>query len=191
MLVADGGGGGTVSIYGNTSGIPGDARDPPDFPPVSVHSWNERARAVTAPGSSYGDTPDYFVDFAFSWSELAAVGIGPATPVRVWAATSSGSATTGMTGDFACRATGAPTLSTSWPGTAPDPGQDSDGDGFSDATEIQNGTDPYDSGSHPAGGGDIPQLAGGGGCNHGPGGILTLSLMLASVLVTRRRLSRR
>ncbi len=121
MLAADGGGGGTVSIYLNTSGTPGDARDPPDFPSVSVHPWNERARAVAAPGSSYGGTPDYFVDFAFSWSELAGVGIGPATPVRVWAATSSGSATTGMTGDFACVAGGAPTLSTAWPATAPDP----------------------------------------------------------------------
>lgn len=192
MLLADGGGAGTISIYRNTSGTPGDARDPPDSPPVSAHSWAERARAVTAPGSLYGVTTDYFVDFAFSWSELAQVGIGPATPVRVWAATSSGSVTTsGMNGDFACRYGVAPTLNAAWPGTAPDPVQDSDGDGFSDATEIQNGTDPYDSGSHPAGGGDVPHLAGGGGCNHGPGGIVTLSFMLASVLLTRRWLSRR
>ncbi len=191
MLVADGGDG-TVSIYRNTSGTPGDARDAPDSPAASVYAWSLRARSVTAPGSSYGDTPDYFVDCAFSWSDLAAVGIGPATPVRVWAATtSSGTATNGMTGDFACRTGGAPTLSNAWPGTAPDPGQDSDGDGFSDATEIQNGTDPYDAGSHPPGGGDIPQLAGGGGCNHGPGGILTLSFMLASVWLTRRWFSRR
>jgi hypothetical protein len=190
MLVADGGGSGTVAMYRNTSSTPGDARDPPDPSPVAVYSWTTRARSTTAPGSAYGSTPDYFVDFALSWSDLAAVGIGATTPVRVWAATASSSATNGMTGDFACRNGGAPTLGSPWPGTAPDPGQDSDGDGFSDATEIQNGTDPNDSGSHPAGGGDVPRLAGGGGCQHGTAGIAALAAVVALVVPrTRRRLS--
>ncbi len=144
MLVADGGLG-TVSIYRNTSGTPGDAYDPPDVPAVSFHSWNERARSVTAPGSTYGGTTDYFVDTAFSWSDLAAVGIGPATLVRVWAATSSNSitASNGLNGDFACRNGGAPTLDNSWLATTPDPGQE-------------------------------PRLAGGGGCHHGTAGIAAL-----------------
>ena len=190
MLVADGGAG-TVSIYPNTSGTPGDARDPPDSSPVSVATWTARARSVTAPGSGYGGAPDYFVDAAFSWSDLAAVGIGPTTPVRVWAATSS-TATTGMTGDFACRSGGAPTLGNAWPGTASDPGRDSDGVGFTDATEIHDGTNPNDSGSHPAGGGDVPRLAGGGGCHHGAAGVPALAAAGAFlVLATWRRMGRR
>jgi Synergist-CTERM protein sorting domain-containing protein len=185
MLVADGGAG-TVSIYRNTSGTPGDARDPPDSPAVSVYSWSLRARSVPAPGSAYGGTADWFVDFAYSWSDLAAVGIGPATPVRVWAATSS-TATTGMTGDFACRNGGAPTLDGAWPGTAADPGHDGDGDGFSDATEIQNGTDPNDGNSHPSGAGDVPRLAGGGGCQHGAAALPALAAVVPMLLLRRRR----
>jgi len=189
MLLADGGAG-TVSIYRNATGTPGDARDPPDLPAVSVMSWSLRARSVTAPGSAYGGGPDYFVDYAFSWSDLAAVGIGPTTPVRVWAATSS-TATTGMTGDFACRNGGAPDLGSAWPGTASDPAQDSDGDGFTDATEIQDGTDPGDPGSHPAGPGDVPRLAGGGGCHHGAAGIPALAaVFLFLVMRASRRLRR-
>ncbi len=159
MLVADGGLG-TVSIYRNTSGTPGDAHDPPDVPAVSVYSWSQRARSVTAPDSLYDGTPDYFVDTAFSWSDLAAVGLAPSTPVRVWAATSTNpiSASNGLNGDFACRAGGAPTLDDSWIVTTPDPLQE-------------------------------PHLAGGGGCRHGTAGIAALMAvvpLLASL--ARRRL---
>jgi hypothetical protein len=191
MLVADGGTG-TVSVYRNTTGIPGDARDPPDSEPASVASWSLRARSATASGSAYGGSADYFVDAAFSWPELQAVGIGPTTPVRVWAATASNDAASGMTGDFACRNGGAPTLGEAWPGTALDPAQDSDGDGFSDATEVQDGTDPSDAGSHPPGPGDVPSLAGGGGCQHGSSGLPALAAAAAvGVLATWRRVRRR
>jgi Bacterial TSP3 repeat len=186
MLAADGGAG-TVSIFRNTAGTPGDARDAPDVPPVQVDSWSVRARSVIAPGSSYGGTPDWFVEFAFAWADLAAVGIGPETPVRVWAATSSASPGAGMTGDFACRATGAPVLGASWPRTTPDPAQDTDGDGFTDATEIQSGTDPHDPASHPAGAGDAPKLGGGGGCGHGEGGVGALAVAAAMLAYALRR----
>lgn len=190
MLIADGGPR-TVSIYRNTSGVPGDARDPPDSPAVSVQSFSLRARAVAAPGSAYGGDADYFVDSAFSWSDLASVGITPTTPVRVWAATAS-TATNGMTGDFACWAGGAPDLGSTWPGTAPDPNHDTDDDGFSDAAEVEHGTDPNDPGSHPAGGGDVPRLAGGGGCDGGAAGIPALAALAALLLLGtgRRRLGR-
>jgi len=184
MLLADGGAG-AVSIFRNTSGTPGDLRDPPDSPASSSYGWDLRARSVTAPGSTYGDTPDYFVDLAFSWSDLAAVGIAPTTPVRVWAATSS-TASAGMNGDFACRSGGAPSAGSDWPRTVADPGPDSDGDGFSDATEVQSGTDPDDAASRPSG---EPKLAGGGGCHHGPAGIPAVGALLALALRARRRSS--
>jgi len=188
MLLADGGTG-EVSIHRNTSGTPGDLRDPPDSPASSSYEWDLRARSVTAPGSSYGATPDYFVDLAFSWPDLADVGIDPTSLVRVWAATSStGTASAGMTGDFACRSGGAPSVDSAWPRTVPDPVSDSDGDGFSDATEVQSGTDPNDAASRPTGGGE-PRLAGGGGCHGGSAGIPALGVLLALALRARRRSS--
>ena len=188
MLLADGGAG-TVDIFRNTSGTPGDLRDPPDPSPASSSPWALRARSVATPGSSFGGNPDYFVDMAFSWSDLQAVGIAPTTPVRVWAATSS-TASAGMNGDFACRSGGAPSAGSAWPRTVPDPGPDSDGDGFSDATEVQSGTDPNDASSHPTGGGE-PRLAGGGGCHSGPAGIPAVGILLALALRARRRSSER
>ena len=113
---------GTVSIYRNTTGTPGDPRDAPDLPAVSSLPWSSRARSIVAPGSSYGSDADYFLDLAYSWADLAAVGIGPSTPMRVWAATST-ALETGLNGDFACRAGYAPTLENSWIVTTPDPSQ--------------------------------------------------------------------
>jgi uncharacterized protein (TIGR03382 family) len=184
MLVGDGGAG-TVSIHQNTSGLPGDLRDPPESQ-AAVQAWDARARSVTAPGSGFGGTADHFVDLAFSWSDLASVGIGPTTPVRVWAATSTGAAI-GMNGDFACQSGGPPAVDSTWPETVADPWRDSDSDGFSDATEVENGTDPGAAGSHPAGGGDIPRLAGGGGCQHGTAGLLAFAGLLVLALRVRRR----
>jgi len=191
MLLADGGSG-TVDIFRNTSGTPGDLRDPPDPSPASSSPWDPRARSVTAPGSSFAGNPDYFVDVAFSWTDLDAVGVRPTSVVRVWAATSSSAntASTGMTGDFACRSGGAPGPADAWPRTVSDPGPDSDGDGFSDATEVQSGTDPNDASSRPTGGGE-PKLAGGGGCHSGPAGIPAVGILLALALRARRRSSER
>jgi hypothetical protein len=188
MLLADGGAG-AVSIYQNTSVTPGNLRDPPDPTPVTPSSaWDLRARSELAPGSSSGGNPDYFVDVAFSWTDLDAVGVRPTSVVRVWAATSSSANTpsTGMTGDFACRSGGAPGPADAWPRTVSDPGPDSDGDGFSDASEVESGTNPNDPNSRPTSGGE-PKLAGGGGCHSGPAGIPAVGILLALALRARRR----
>jgi hypothetical protein len=185
VLLAADGGTQTVSIYTNTTSQPGDARDPPDAPALMVYTWTDRAGTQAAPASSFGGTPDYFVDFAFPWTDLALVGITPSTPLRVWAASAT-SASNGMNGDFACWNGGADVaLGDDWPRTVGDPGQDSDGDGFSDATEIEHGTDPFDVRSQPG-----ASLAGGGGCHHGSSGALALAFAFASLLWARRRAAR-
>lgn len=184
LLGADGGTQ-TVSIYRNTTSIPGDARDPPDATAFMVYAWSDRAGAPLATGSSFGGGADYFVDFAFSWTDLAAVGITPTSPLRVWAASTT-TIPNGMNGDFACWVGGTGVaLGGDWPRTTGDPAQDSDGDGFSDAIELEHATDPFDRRSQPG-----ASLAGGGGCHHGSSGALALALALASLLWARARAAR-
>jgi hypothetical protein len=93
-----------------------------------------------------------------------------------------------MTGDFACRSGGPPGPEDAWPRTVADHDADSDGDGFSDASEVESGTNPNDPNSHPTGGGE-PKLAGGGGCHSGPAGIPAVGILLALALRARRRYS--
>jgi hypothetical protein len=175
----------TVALHKNTSTtLPNDPADPPDTPPVKTWPYTANARSVTAAGSSFGGNSDFYLDMAVPWADLEPLGVKPATPVVAWAVTSTNS--TVLNGDFACfdDATGSPKLSESAPSrTVLDPGADSDGDGFTDANEFANGTDPNNASSRPGGTPDARVLSGGGGCAAAPG----LVALLALLALRRRR----
>jgi len=177
----------TVSVFSNdTITLDNDPSDPADEPPIVVYDWADVGR-VAAAGSDFGGDPDAYLDMAVAWNDLESIGMSPVTPIRTWAASSSQANT--LDGDFACHdgTTGDPVLDD----TVSDPedvSPDSDGDGFSDAAEMDAGTDPNDPADFP----DVDptgatDLEGGGGCSTSgttPSSWLTLLLL---ALVTRRR----
>jgi MYXO-CTERM domain-containing protein len=161
------GGSGAVELARNdTVATPDDLADPPDDPPATSLPFADRGRAIDADGAGFGGDPDRFLDLAVRWDELDAIGLGPLTPVSVWAATSESGEV--LDGDVACHdgAGGAPTLG---------------GTGSDEATPDPAG---------PGADGDGPRLEGGGGCavGHGGGGGLAVVGLLA--LVARRRRER-
>lgn len=184
LMVVDGVGdaGGDVALYRNTTTtLANDPGDPADEPPVAIYDFATHGRSAPA-GSSYGDTPDRFLDFAVPWDDLVALGFDRDTPTYVWAASSS--TATSLNGDFACHdgASGEPSLDEiASDGTVADPAVDSDGDGFTDAQEAAAGTDPNDPNAFPA-----SRLEGGGGCNSGGGGPATAALALLLALAKQR-----
>jgi len=174
MVVASGvaGSAGTVKVYRNTAtALPNDPNDPADLPFVATYDFVMNARTLTAPGSMYGSSPDFFLDFAVPWSALTPLGLDRNTPTYVWAATSS--AASNLDGDIACHngAGGPATLS----GTVSDP------------TTGDPAQDPVG----PVGTG---QLEGGGGCSTGgtgsPLGTLGALALFARLAVRRRRTQR-
>lgn len=183
LIMADGTGGtgGVVALYRNTATTsPNDPADPADAPPVASYEFATHGRSAPA-DSSYGDTPDRFLDFAVPWADLMPLGVDRDTPILVWAASSSTAAS--LDGDFACHdgATGDPALDDlASDGAVPDPVVDSDGDGFTDDEEAAEGTDPNDPNDIPA-----SRLEGGGGCNTGGSDPATpaLALLLALALL--------
>lgn len=183
----------TVTFYKNSTTTQlNDPTDPPDEPAVKSYEAATHARSVPA-GTTWGDNDDFFLDFAIPWVDLEPIGLTPSTPVVVWAATSSTSTT--LNGDFACwdDAKGSPTLSSTAAGrTVLDPGVDSDADGYSDAREYADGTDPRDPSSRPTGTPDARQLAGGGGCSIGSegagAGATVIVLLVVALMALRRRL---
>ena len=168
IAAAGTGAGRRVTIYRNTeTAVPDDVTDPPDEPAVASYPFSEKARSVEAPGSSWGAGPDYFLEFAVPWRDLEPLGVTPTSVVGAWLTTSS--SPNGWNGDFACHdgRTGTPTFSE----TAPDkivldPFVDSDGDGFTDQTEFDNGSNPTEPESFPTPDGrpDALLLRGGAGC---------------------------
>jgi hypothetical protein len=192
VLIMASGLSGQVILYRNSATtLANNPNDPADLPPVAAYGFQTNGLSVVAPGSAYGGNGDYFVEMAVPWSDLALVGVFPTTRVRVWA----GSSTTddSLDGDLACHGAGAATLSglASDP-TVPDPGIDSDGDGFPDAVEVTAGTNPNDPNSHPAGPSSTIVYEGGGGCSiGGPVARLTDLLVLGLALLPLRLLRRR
>lgn len=198
LILVDGGPK-TVSVYRNSAmTVPNDPSDPPDTPAVASFPFATHAHVSVAPSSRYGGDDDWFLDVAVPWSTLEPLGITRTTPLVVWAATSS---TTGrLDADWACHdgASGAPKLSTiAPPKTTLDPALDTDGDGWSNAIEVANGTNPNDPTSKPSGtppplgGAEDPVLAGAGGCTFvaGPARSTTLLFALCALAVgmVRRR----
>ena len=184
---------GTIQLYRNTTTtLPDDPADLPDMPAVKTYPLTTHARTVSAAGPGFGGNADYFLDVAIPWSDLQSVGVNLTTTVTAWIATSSNSNT--LNGDFACwdNSLGRPTLSGVTVGTTTlDPRVDSDGDGFTDATEIAAGTDPHDPKSHPSGTPDAMAYAGGGGCSSaGATAPWILGLVLLAVLSQLQRRGR-
>jgi hypothetical protein len=169
-----------IELYRNSSTtLPNDPNDPADDPPIATYPFSTSGATVVAAGSSYGGDPDYFLELAIPWTDLALVGVTPTTPIVAWAASSS--TATSLNGDFACHdpATGPPELSVIAPDpTVLDPGVDSDGDGWPDADEVARGTDPADASR-------FPLYRGGGGCAAGEGALLAL-LGAFAALASRR-----
>ncbi len=174
LILVDGvgGGPGAVEVFKNTTiTITNSGTDPADTPPVATFPFANNARAVTAPGTTNGGTPDFFLDFAVPWTALQPLGLDHATRTYVWAASSD--AANALTGDFACHdeGSGPATLD----GTA------------SDQTTGDPANDPNGSGSGGSGTNGPYHLEGGGGCAAGgsPG-----ALAMIAVLALRRRRQR-
>jgi hypothetical protein len=169
MVIVDGTAGpaaASVALLRNTATTSGNVpSDPADAPAVATYPLAMNARSIPAPGSSFGGTGDFFLDFAVPWSALVPLGLGRTTPTHVWAGTST--VANALDGDLACHdgATGAARLdATASDRTTGDPAQD------------------------PAGGpGGTGQLEGGGGCAAGGAGAPSSALALALVLLARRR----
>jgi hypothetical protein len=189
LLLVDGVGD-KLSAFNNTQvELINDPSDPPDEPAVLSYEIGANVRSLVAAGSSFDNDDDFFLDIAIPWADLAQVDLTPNTPIVVWAATSS--TATQLNGDLACfddsQNNGDGNLDDSGSSrTVLDPNVDTDGDGFTDNTELQNGSDPRDLASRPPGNPDANFLAGGGGCAFGGGQAPILLL----ILLARTRRSR-
>jgi hypothetical protein len=180
-----------VLLYENTEvTLIDDPTDPPDAVAFAEHPLAERTRSGEAGSSTYGDDADYFLDVAVSWDELATVGLSRTSPLVAWYATSS--TDTSLNGDFACHdGTSGRDKSLSeaaGSGTVLDPEADTDGDGYTDAVEVETGTDPTDGGSVPE---DLPLdallLEGGGGCASAGGAAFPSGALVGLLAALRRR----
>ena len=179
----------TVAVFSNdTITLDNDPSDPADDPPVAVYDWADVGRVVAA-GSDFGGDGDTYLDMAVLWEDLQAVGMTPITPVRTWAGSSSQPNT--LDGDFACHdgTSGDPVLDETV-SDEEDVSPDSDDDGFSDAEEMDAGSDPNDPDSVPDGvdPNGPTELEGGGGCSStGGGGSASLLLTLVLLALMRSR----
>lgn len=171
MVLVDGIGGpaGTVSLLRNTATtVRNDPSDPADQPAAATYPFAMNARTLVAPGSTYGDNADYFLDIAVPWPALRPLGLDRDTITQVWAATSS--VATGFNGDLACHdGTGGPAR---LDGAASD-------ETTGDPTMDPNG----------GGGGGTGRLEGGGGCTAGRAGTSSAvpAFVLLLLALTRRR----
>ncbi len=215
VLVLADGVAGQVVLFDNTEvTIDDDPTDPADLPPVAVYEYADAGDSVEA-DSAFGGDEDFFLDVAVPWADLEPLGLFPDSEIHVWAASSESADR--LDGDFACHdgASGAPGGDdTASDLTVADPDIDSDGDGFSDAEEVEEGSDPEDPDDTPEGTGgddggdagdgdggvDEPRLEGGAGCAAAggePGALCVLALLLLlagarrASLSSQRRLSRR
>lgn len=182
---------GEVRLYENTDiTVANSPRDPADEPALASFPASTHAQATILP-NPFNDDDDFAIDLALPWTELEPAGLGPTTPIRVWAGTSS--VPNLLDGDLACHdgSGGEPGLSdTHSDPTVADDEADSDGDGYSDADEVAGGSDPGDPDSVPVAG-DV-RLEGGGGCAVSDRGAPALvALVLAALALGMRRRRRR
>lgn len=181
ILVLATGAGQNIKLASNeTTTLPDDPNDPADEPAVANYAFADNGRSAPADDSSFGDTPDRFLDLAIPWADLEQLGVEPATGLSAWAATSS--TQNSLNADFACHdgTTGEPSLSdtVSDPTTA-DPDEDPGGGGTGGGGDGEGGGGATGEG----------ELAGGGGCSvPGDGGASGLLLaLLVGLRVSRRR----
>jgi hypothetical protein len=167
----------SVVLFDNTATtLANDPADPADLPPIATYPFAAAARSIDV-------DDDFFLDIAVPWEDLRTLGLDHTTRVSVWVGSSD--LADGLDGDLACHdgGTGVPTLDGTASGeTAGDPAIDSDGDGFTDAEEIEAGSDPDDANSIP-----LIRLEGGGGCDAGGGATLACALALLGLRRNRRR----
>ncbi|MBX3160601.1 MAG: hypothetical protein KF773_31840 [Deltaproteobacteria bacterium] len=83
--------------------VPNSPLDPADAPPAATYTFRDAASA-RATSTTFGGTPDYFLDLAIPWADLEPLGLTPTSSVRVWVASSS--LPDALDGDFACHAAG-------------------------------------------------------------------------------------
>jgi hypothetical protein len=151
-----------VAVYTNQTVTQANSPlDPADAPAARSYAFADAAASV-ATSTTYGGTPDYFLDIVVPWADLEPLGLHPDTFTRVWVASSSRS--DALDGDFMCHAPG-------------------DGDSL-DGRASRGGTSD---GDDTGGGGGGPRLEGGGGCDTGRGAGVAGLAWLALVLRRRRR----
>jgi uncharacterized protein (TIGR03382 family) len=167
MVLVDGitAGAGAVGVFRNTvTTLRNDPNDPADAPAAATYGFPANARAIAAPGSSFGTGPDFFLDFAVPWSALAPLGLDRDTPTAVWAGTST--STLSLDGDLACHdGAGGPAI---LDGAASDP-------------------TTGDPALEPDGPGGTGRLEGGGGCAAAGSGSPAAATLLLGLLALRRR----
>ena len=159
-----------VAVYTNDTVTQANSpADPADAPAVKTYAF-AAAAGSKATSTTYGGTPDYFLDIVVPWADLEPLGLHPNTLTRVWVASSSQS--DALDGDFMCHRPG-------------------DGTFTLDGDASRGGTgDGHDgTGGGGGGGGGGPRLEGGGGCSTSGAGA-TAWLALAGVLLLRRRPAR-
>jgi hypothetical protein len=156
-----------VALYRHTTTVrPNDPADPSALPPVFTYPATTHAQTGAA-GTNLGGGADFFVDVALPWSDLATVGVAPATPVYVWAGSST--IPNALNLDLACGGGG--------PGTQ--------------LIQIPVGPTTPDPTKMPAPGTGPRTLEGGPGCSvafHGRGSagdVAWLALLIATLALTR------
>jgi hypothetical protein len=167
LLITADGATGQVGVYRNTiATVPDSPADPADQPPMTFpFATHGRVRAAA---SSFGGNGDSFIDMAVPWSALSPLGLLPATPIIVWAGSSSSADR--LNGDLACHdalsSTTVPPLS-----------------GTGSGSTTPGATTP------PPPGASGPSLEGGPGCTTLPAssGGAPLAFLLLAFLVSRRR----
>ena len=173
-----------VAIYRHpTAAVANDPADPAIVPASFTYTFATHGRAVAA-SSTIGGANDEFVDVAVPWADLATVGIMPATPVYVWAGSST--VANALDLDLACFGGAGGRLGNIDGGrTTPDPNAGGGGTGGAGGGGTGGG------GAGGTGGTGGRALEGGLGCSVDAGrgaasSLAVLALFLAALVVRAR-----
>jgi MYXO-CTERM domain-containing protein len=192
ILISVDGAAGTVNLYSNTvTTVPDSPADPADQL-IITYPFAQNGRVVDAGPSIFGGGNDTFLDMAVPWSDLAGLGLTPASSVTLWAASSTNPDR--LNGDFACHdgggGAGIPRLSdnppapvTADPTRSPGPVGGPGGGGTGDDGNLV--------GSSGIEGGPACNCRVGGSAGDASGALALALLGAASVIARRRARTRR
>jgi MYXO-CTERM domain-containing protein len=108
ILISVDGSAGAVDLFrNNTTTIANSPADPADQQ-IATYPFAQNGRVVDAGSSLFGGGNDSFLDLAVPWSDLAPLGLTPASLVTIWAGSSS--MADRLDGDLACHNAGGNTL---------------------------------------------------------------------------------